>query len=401
MHDRHPKLKRYAWCAIDRFNEPMSGIFPALNALEVKRHLQSRELLATKIRLQRTWLSPWIHTLDRDLLIKEIATLLSAGLPFITMLNLLQNNWKKSYLHNIILELQQAVQGGQSFAGALCATGLFESVDARLIAAGSASGKLIDVLQVIITYRIKRLSLKRNIKKALLYPLTVAAISMIITVGFIFNIIPSFAALFKQSGVALPAATQHLLQGAFWLQKYGAKILLIIIINAVVFIYTYRSNVSFKHKCQYLLTKLPFVRALLQRIAIERFTSALALTAASGLTLIDALSCIEGVTGNHHYDNRIRLMSEQMAQGVGLSGVMRESGLFSDVFVQRVKLGEDAGCLNTVLQCLAADQQIIVDDNLDAITRMLEPCIMIGLGLWIFGLVIALYLPLFEAGGLM
>ena len=397
----HTKKKLYSWHAIDRYDTAISGIYYASNALEVKQYLQSRELLPRRVRLKYHFFTPQINMQDRNRLIREMAALLSAGLPFLTMLKLLKDNYKKSSTHNIINELSKSVHGGNSLSDALCKTGLFEPIDARLIVAGEASGKLLEVFQAIIDYKAKRANLKRNIKQALVYPFTVGAISVLITLGFIFQVIPCFTALFRQNGIELPSATKKLMHGIFFLQTHGTQLLFLSVITVCSIIYAYRSQHQFKCQLHNYICKLPIIGHLAQSIALARFTSALALTCSSGLTLVNALACIEGVTGHPKYDECIPQMCAGMTQGNGLTEVMLKAGIFPDVILQGVQLGENAGCLSKMLKGLAENLNLQVDEQLNTLARMLEPCIMVGLGLWIFGLVIALYLPLFEAGGLM
>ncbi len=401
MDYRQQKIKPYLWHAIDYGGVAISGILHALDKQEVRQYLHSRELLVCSIRIRHTFFNVRIKKHDLDQITREMATLLRAGLPVLAMLDLLRINWTKSYLCNTIIALQRSVQGGMSFTLALCESGLFEPIDVRLIAAGEFSGKLVEVFQSIIIYRAKRRHLKRNIQKALTYPLTVGAISVLITLGFIFQVIPSFGVLFKQSGVELPAATRHLLQTTQWFTKHWTQIIFIISIAILPAMYAYRTQSGFRKKLHNLLCGLPLLGNFIRAIACARFTRALSLTCASGLTQKDAIACIAGVTGHPEYDAGIPVMCAQLVQGLGLSAVMLNSGLFPAMVIQRIQLAESAGCLNQMLLDLSDDLSDQMDERLDLITRMLEPAIMIGLGFWIFALVIALYLPLFEAGGLM
>jgi type IV pilus assembly protein PilC len=256
------------------------------------------------------------------------------------------------------------------------------------------------MLNRIALYKEKSESLKRKVKKALYYPMAVLSVAVIVTIILLVKVVPTFKELFKSFGGELPGFTQFVLMISELLQNYGFYILFALIILIYYFIHSYKTKPAFRHVLERLYLNVPLIGKLLQKAIVARFSRTLATTSAAGVPLTDAMDSVGKAAGNIVYQNAIYTMREGLATGQPLHVVMRQTGVFPLLVSQMISIGEESGTLDQMLEKVANIYEEEVDLSVDGLTTLLEPLIMILLGIVVGSLVIAMYLPIFKMGSI-
>jgi len=274
----------------------------------------------------------------------------------------------------------------------------FDALYVNLVQAGEHAGILETLLEKIATYREKTEALKGKIKKAMYYPVAVIIAAFIITAILMIFVVPQFASMFSSFGADLPAPTKFVVACsdffvAWWWAVTGC---VIAIVNTIMQVK--KRSVAFNHGLDRALLKMPVVSDLIQKAAIARFARTLGTMFAAGVPLVEAMNSVAGAAGNIVYQQGIMRMRDDIATGNPLNMTMRQSGLFPNMVVQMVAIGEEAGSIDAMLDKVAEYYEEEVDNAVDALTSLMEPLIMSFLGVLIGGLVIAMYLPIFKMG---
>jgi type IV pilus assembly protein PilC len=340
-----------------------------------------------------------INTNDITRFSRQLATLLNAGITIVQALNLLARGHSKVAMQKLIQALKKHVELGRPVAEALhYYPKQFSALYCSLISIGELSGNLDYMFEQIAFYQEKSATLKRKIQKALFYPITIIGIAFLVTAAMLIFIVPQFTALFTSFGAALPPATRFIIKLSEWLQHFGWSILLFFSALFILIRWFIKRSSVFAYKVDLFILKLPLIKNILTKAIIARFTRTLATTFAAGLPLADALQATASSANNKVYSHAILRMRERLIAGQTLQRALQETRLFPQLMIQMVTVGEESGTLETMLNKIASMFESDVDHVIDNLSNLLEPVIMIILGIVIGGLIIAMYLPIFKLG---
>ncbi len=330
---------------------------------------------------------------------RQLATMMSSGVPMVQAFEIVGRGHANPKMQDLILGIKAHVEQGGNLADGLAKyPRQFDDLFVNLVAAGEASGILESILDKIATYREKMEALKSKIKGALFYPIAVIVVAFIITAILMIFVIPQFEELFKGFGADLPyptkmvIATSQIFQ-AYWWAIFGG-------IGAAIFgvLEARKRSPRVAHFFDRMSLKIPVMGDILEKSAIARFARTLSTMFAAGTPLVEAMTSVAGACGNIIFYEATLRMRDDVATGTQLQVAMRDSGLFPNMVVQMVAIGEESGSLDSMLSKVADWYEQEVDDAVESLTALLEPIIMSVLGVLIGGLVIAMYLPIFKMG---
>ena len=331
-------------------------------------------------------LSPSVNAMDIAMLSRQICTMLGAGVPIIQTLELLAGSANKNQMRNLLGTISAEVASGIPLSKSLRRfPKYFDALYCDLVAAGEQSGALEKIYDRIATMKEKAELLKSKIKKALIYPSAIVVVAIVVTAILLIFVVPQFEDLFHSFGAELPAFTQWVVNMSKWLQKWWFVIAFILIAVIGTFLYFYRRKPALHDAVDKFMLHIPVIGEILSKASIARMASTLSTTFAAGIPLVD-------------YRDAIMDVRNEVIGGMQMNVAMRTTMVFPDMLVQMVMIGEQAGSLDDMLNKLANIYQAQVDDAVDGLSSLLEPMIMVILGVLIGGLVIAMYLPIFTMG---
>ncbi|MGN1394683.1 MAG: type II secretion system F family protein [Succinivibrionaceae bacterium] len=391
----------YKWSGTNRKGKKVSGFMCARSAEIVKSELRKQNVMVNSIAEYKNLFGdgPKIKPVDIATLSRQITTMLSAGVPLVQSIELLAQSHDKVAMRKLLAKICEDVSAGTPFNQALRKHPLyFDKLYCDLVAAGEVSGALEKIYDQIATYKEKNEALKSKIKKALMYPTVVLIIAAVVTAILLLYVVPQFEGIFKGFGAELPAFTQFVVGLSRGLQEWWYIIFPIIFLGGFAFLFIYKRNVKFHDQVDMLMLKIPAIGNILEKGCLARFSSTLATTFAAGIPLVEALISAAGAAGNAKYTNSIMEIRQDVMGGMQLNTAMRATQMFPPMMNQMVMIGEEAGSLDAMLNKVSSIYQQEVDDAVDGLSSMLEPLIMVILGVLIGGLVIAMYLPIFSMG---
>jgi type IV pilus assembly protein PilC len=340
-----------------------------------------------------------IKPMDIAIFTRQMATMMKAGVPLVQAFEIVADGLDNPSMKDVVLKLKVEVEGGNNFAGALSKHPLlFDDLYCSLVDAGEQSGALETMLDRVALYKEKSEALKQKIKKAMKYPMTVVAVAIIVTAILLIKVVPTFKDLFASFGAELPAFTQFVINLSESLQANFVIILVSIIVIGVAFAETRKRSQKFRNALDRALLKMPIVGDITFKATVARYARTLSTTFAAGVPLIEALDACAGATGNVVYRNAVLQVKEDVSTGQQLQFAMRATGVFPAMALQMTAIGEESGALDAMLEKVATYYEDEVDAAVDGLTSMMEPLIMSVLGVLIGGLIIAMYLPIFQLG---
>lgn len=393
----------FIWEGKDKNGKKQQGEINAASLILAKATLRKRGIIPSRIRKKGISIDflkdKAITAMDVALFTRQLATMVKSGVPMLQCFDIAAEGINKPALKKLIQNVKRDVEQGSSLAEALQKhPKYFDELYCNLVATGEQSGSLDTLLDRIATYKEKTESLKARVKKAMNYPIIIVVVSVIVTGILLVKVVPQFEEIFQGFGAELPVFTQMVIALSEWLQASWHLLLIVLIgfffgIRALL----QKSEVA-KNNRDRLLLKLPIVGAIIDKSVIARFTRTLATTFAAGVPLTDALSSVSGATGNIVYKEATENIRKDVSDGQGLQTAMKKSGKFPSLAIQMVTVGEESGSLDDMLGKVASFYEEEVDNMVDGLTSMLEPMIMVVLGVLVGGLIIAMYLPIFELG---
>jgi type IV pilus assembly protein PilC len=325
--------------------------------------------------------------------------MLAAGIPLVQGFEIIGAGHEKPSMQKLILDIKSDVEAGTSLHESLAKQPLyFDDLFVNLVEAGEQAGALESLLDKIATYKEKTEALKKKVKKALFYPAAVLAVAVIVTTILLLFVIPEFEELFKGFGADLPAFTMMVINLSKFVQAYGIYMAVVIGGLFWVFFYFKKRSKRMREFLDRAALKMPVIGPILNKAAIARFSRTLATMFAAGVPLVEALESVAGATGNIIYENAVMRMRDEVATGQRLQRAMETTELFPNMVVQMIAVGEESGSLDTMAGKVATFYEAEVDNAVDAMSSLLEPLIMVILGVLVGGLVVAMYLPIFKLG---
>lgn len=397
------KSEMYVWEGIDKNGKRVKGEMSGQTDALIKATLRRQGVNPLKVKKKPKSLfgasGGKITTKDITVFSRQLATMMSSGVPLVQSFEIVGRGHENKAMQNLILSVKADIEAGGALAEALGKhPKQFNELYVNLVTAGEHAGILEDILHKLATYMEKTEALKSKIKGALFYPVAVVVVAFIITCILMIFVIPQFEDLFSSFGADLPALTRLVIDMSNWFQSYW-YLLIGGIIGTVVGLWNLKNrSLKFAHYLDRISLKLPVIGDILEKSAIARFARTLATMFAAGTPLVEAMTSVAGATGNIVFYNATLKMRDEIATGTQLQVSMRDTGLFPNMVVQMVAIGEESGALDAMLSKVADWFEQEVDDAVEALTSLLEPLIMAILGVLIGGLVIAMYLPIFKMG---
>lgn len=398
-------MPTFAYEGVDRKGLKIKGEMPSKNMALAKITLRKQGITVRKIYQKREiqflnkMFKKKITTLDITIFTRQLATMMKAGVPLVQSFEIVAEGLDNPSMREVVLGIKGEVEGGNSFAGALRKYPLlFDKLFCSLVESGEQSGALETMLDRVALYKEKSELLKQKIKKAMKYPITVIIVAIIVTIILMVKVVPVFQDLFTSFGADLPTFTQMVVNMSKWMQEYWFILIIGIGASVASFMEAKKRSVKFQNILDRLALKLPIFGDLVYKSIIARFSRTLATTFAAGVPLIEALESTAGATNNVIYEKAVMGIRDDVATGQQLQFSMRQTQLFPSMAIQMVAIGEESGALDAMLDKVATHFENEVDNAVDGLTSMMEPLIMAILGILVGGLVVAMYLPIFQMG---
>jgi len=336
---------------------------------------------------------------DISIFSRQLATMMSAGVPLVQSFEIIAKGNEHSGMQQLVTVLKTDIEGGSSLGQALKKHPReFDELFCNLVKAGEQAGILENLLNKIAAYKEKSELLKGKIKKAMYYPVGVLSIAFIITIILLLYVVPQFESLFSSFGADLPVFTQMVVKMSEFVQQIWLYLFAGLGLTIFLFIRARRSSDKFNYFWDALILKIPVIGPIMRKAAVARFARTLGTMFAAGVPLVEAMESVAGATGNRVYNDAILKMRDEISTGQQLQTAMMQSKLFPNMTVQMVAIGEESGSLDSMLAKIADFYDQEVDDAVDSMSSLMEPVIMVILGVLIGGLVLAMYLPIFQMG---
>jgi type IV pilus assembly protein PilC len=391
---------QYLWEGKDKRGNKVRGKSLAANEQALRADLRRQGVAATRVKTQSGLRSGGkVTPVDIAVFARQLATMMSAGIPMVQAFEIIGNGHEKPSMQKLVLDIKGTIEGGSTLHESLAKHPLyFDDLFVNLVEAGEQAGALETLLDKIATYKEKTEALKKKIKKALFYPAAVLVVAVIVTVILLIFVIPQFESLFKGFGADLPAFTQMVVNMSRFMQHQGWILLIIAGASIYAFLYFHKRSRNMRRGLDRIMLKFPIIGPILVKAAIARFARTLSTMFAAGVPLVEAMQSVAGATGNIVYEEATLRMKDEVATGQRLQRAMDNTGLFPNMVVQMIAVGEESGSLDTMSAKVAEFYEAEVDNAVDSMSALLEPMIMAILGVLVGGMVIAMYLPIFKLG---
>ncbi|MEX5451978.1 type II secretion system F family protein [Stutzerimonas stutzeri] len=392
----------FSWEGTDRKGSKVKGELSGASSALVKAQLRKQGINPQKVRKKSVSLfgaGKNIKPMDIALFTRQMATMMKAGVPLLQSFDIIGEGFDNPNMRKLVDDLKQEVAAGNSFATALRKKPqYFDDLYCNLVDSGEQSGALETLLDRVATYKEKTEALKAKIKKAMNYPIAVVLVAVIVSAILLIKVVPQFQEVFANFGAELPAFTLMVIGLSEALQEWWFIIVAGLIAGAFAFKEGHKRSEKFRNWFDRLLLKVPVVGDILYKSSVARFARTLSTTFAAGVPLVDALDSVAGATGNVVFRSATMKVKNDVSSGMQLNFSMRSTGTFPTMAVQMTAIGEESGSLDEMLAKVATFYEDEVDNMVDGLTSLMEPMIMAVLGVLVGGLIIAMYLPIFQLG---
>lgn len=400
--DKANAIHTFKWKGINRKGGKVSGELQGETLEEVKAELRKQGVNVTRINKQAKPLFSFgnkVSPMDIAVVSRQIATMLGAGVPLVQSLQMIAKSSEKAPLRELMTSVGNEVATGTPLSKTLRGhPKYFDDLYCDLVDAGEESGALETIYDRISIYKEKSEALKSKIKKAMFYPAAVLAVAGIVTMLLLLFVIPQFQDIFAGFGAELPAFTLFVLGISDAVQSYWYIILAAVMLGIFLFKKAHAKSQKVRDNTDKFILKIPVISTILDKAAVARFARTLSTTFSAGIPLVDALISAAGASGNYVYRSAIINIRTEVMAGMQMNVAMKTTGAFPDMVSQMVMIGEESGDLDGMLSKVADIYEQQVDDAVDALTSLLEPMIMVVLGVVVGGLIVAMYLPIFQLG---
>ena len=391
----------FTWEGTDRRGNRIRGKSVAASEAAMRADLRRQGLVPVRVKKQTKLFSGGGKVTAADIAIfsRQLATMLTAGIPLVQAFEIIGAGHENQAMQNLLLAVKANVEGGTALAESLGKHPLhFDDLFVNLVEAGEQSGALETLLDKIATYKEKTEAIKKKIKKALFYPTAVLGVAVLVTVILLIFVIPEFENLFRGFGADLPGFTQAVINLSKFVQHQGWMLLITAAGGIYGFTWIKKRSRRLRHFIDRAALKMPIIGPILTKAAIARYARTLSTMFSAGVPLVEALESVAGATGNIVYETGILRMRDEVATGQRLQRAMENTALFPNMVVQMIAVGEESGSLDEMSGKVADFYEDDVDAAVDSMSSLLEPLIMLILGVLVGGLVIAMYLPIFKMG---
>ena len=389
----------YLWEGVDRNNRQLRGESKAASETVVTSNLRRQGIRVTKIKKQSFRGGKRVSEKDVTFFTRQLATMLKAGVPLLQSFEIVARGHSNARFSRLMMEVKSRIEAGSSLADAFRQhPAQFDSLYCNLVAAGESSGMIDAILDRLATYKEKILALKSKIKSALFYPAAVVAVAIIVVWVIMIFVIPAFKDVFSSFGASLPAPTQLVIDMSDFIVRWWWLAFLAIgggIFGLMVMV---KRSTTMRYTVDRLLLKFPVIGDILEKATIARWSRTLATMFAAGVPLVESLDAVAGAAGNAVYAGATKRIQTDVSTGQSLTNSMMSTHLFPNMVLQMVQIGEESGSLDAMLTKIADFYEREVDDAVAALSSLLEPLIIVFLGVIVGGLVVAMYLPIFKLG---
>ncbi|WP_324731767.1 type II secretion system F family protein [Pseudomonas paeninsulae] len=392
----------FIWEGTDKKGGKMKGELTGQSPALIKAQLRKQGINPLKVRKKPMSLfsaGKKIKPMDIALFTRQMATMMKAGVPLLQSFEIIGEGFDNPNMRKLIDEVKQEVAAGNSFAASLRKKPLyFDDLYCNLVDSGEQSGALETLLDRVATYKEKTEALKAKIKKAMTYPIAVIVVAVIVTAILLIKVVPQFESVFAGFGAELPAFTQVVVNMSRGLQEWWFMFIFGIFAIAFTFKWVFKRSEKFRDFLDRTLLKAPIVGDIMYKAVVARYARTLATTFAAGVPLVEALDSVAGATGNVVFRNAVHKIRNDVSSGTQLNFSMRSTGIFPSMAIQMTAIGEESGSLDEMLDKVAGYYEDEVDNAVDNLTTLMEPMIMSVIGVLVGGLIIAMYLPIFQLG---
>lgn len=395
------ELKNFRWKGINSSGRKVVGHTLAISEIEVRDKLKEQHIQVKKIKKGSisllTRLTHRVKTRDITLLTRQLSTMLTTGVPIVQALKLVGDNHRKAEMKSILAQVTKGVEAGTPMSKAMrTASPHFDALYVDLIATGEQSGNLAEVFERLATYREKSEQLRAKVIKALIYPAMVMLVALGVSYLMLTMVIPEFESMFKGFGAELPWFTQQILKLSHGVQAYSLWGVLATSASLLALKTARNKSLVFRLKTSRLGLRFPVVGAVLAKAAIAKFSRTLATSFSAGIPILASLKTTAKTAGNVHFETAIQEVHRHTAAGMPMYIAMRNTDAFPEMVLQMVMIGEESGKLDDMLNKVATIYEFEVDNTVDNLGKILEPLIIVFLGVVVGGLVVAMYLPIFN-----
>ena len=390
----------YLWEGKDKKGKVIKGEMRAAGDSFVSATLRRQGITVTKVKKQSSFAKKGKVT-DKDITLftRQLATMMKAGVPLLQAFDIVGKGHSNPAVAKLLGDIKADVETGSSLSASFRKYPLyFDSLFCNLVGAGEQAGILDTLLDRLATYKEKIMAIKGKIKSALFYPISIIVVAFAITAVIMIFVIPAFKELFDGFGADLPAPTLIVMAISaifvkWWWAIFGA-------IGGALwfFFYTWKRSEKMQSTMDRLMLKLPIIGAIIRKATIARFARTLSTMFSAGVPLVEALDSVAGAAGNRVYYDATKRIQSEISTGTSLTVAMQNTNVFPNMVLQMTAIGEESGALDSMLSKVADFYEAEVDDAVDAMSSLMEPVIMVVLGVLIGGLVIAMYLPIFKMG---
>jgi type IV pilus assembly protein PilC len=390
----------FAWEGRDKRGQRVKGKSLAPDESALRLELRRQGIAPSRVRKQSQSLKGGkVNAGDIAIFSRQLATMLASGIPMVQAFEIVGSGSDKPALQKLIFDIKADIEGGSSLHEALGKHPLhFDDLFVNLVEAGEQAGALETLLDKIATYKEKTEAMKKKVKKALFYPAAVLIVAFAVTLVLMIFVIPEFQKLFKGFGANLPAFTQFVINISYVVQHKGIYLAVVLAGAVWVFLYFKKRSRKMREVLDRISLKVPIIGPILNKAAIARYSRTLSTMFAAGVPLVEALESVAGACGNIVYEDAVMKMKDEVATGQRLQRAMEARGIFPNMVIQMIAVGEEAGSLDSMAGKVATFYEAEVDNAVDSMSSLLEPLIMVILGVIVGGLVIAMYLPIFQLG---
>jgi type IV pilus assembly protein PilC len=391
----------FLWEGTDNRGNKVKGRKVASSEAAVRALLRKEGVVPVKIRKQSALFQKRgkVTTADIALFSRQLATMLQAGIPLVQAFDIVGSGHDNPAVQKLILTIKADLESGTALAEALGKHPLyFDDLFVNLVTAGEQAGALDTLLDKIATYKEKTEAIKKKIKKALFYPAAVMVVALIVSAILLIFVIPQFESLFKGFGADLPSFTRMVIDLSVFLRAKGLLVVVVVGGGIAAYLYARKRSKPMREAEDRFMLKMPVIGNILEKAAIARFARTLSTMFSAGVPLVEALQSVAGATGNIVFERAVLAMRDEVSTGQRLQRAMENTGLFPNMVIQMVAVGEESGSLDEMSAKVADFFEADVDNAVDSMSSLLEPLIMAILGVLVGGLVVAMYLPIFKMG---
>jgi type IV pilus assembly protein PilC len=393
------KEQTFLWEGVDRNNKPSRGELRAVSETVAITTLRRQGIRVVKIKRQAFRGGRSVNEKDITFFTRQLATMLRAGVPLLQAFDIVARGHSNARFSRLMLEIKNKVETGSSLSQALREhPKQFNALYCNLVAAGEGAGMLDAILERLATYQEKILAIKAKIKSAMFYPLSVLVVAIVVIWVIMVFVIPSFEQVFKNFGAELPLPTLIVVNISHFFVSYWWLVFLIIMGTIIGVGILYRRSDAMRYTVDRVLLKLPVIGIIVEKATIARWTRTLQTMFAAGVPLVESLDAVGGASGNIVYAQATRRIQTEVSTGQSLTNSMMNTRLFPNMVLQMTQIGEESGSLDNMLGKVADFYEREVDDAVAALSSLLEPVMIVFLGVVVGGLVIAMYLPIFKLG---